>query len=153
MPMCARSPCAFSNLPLLHPTMAMQSCATLTRHPDSWDPAFHTQFPYEDWKRDMMNWIGCIEIPPAQRGPLTILKLGGLAREFANDLDAAAVHADGRAVHEACDGGVRDREAGCHVEQRKQHHHHAEAIARRKGRERDGVPDHQEAIPEQREEG
>ena len=51
-----------------------------------WDPAYNKQYPFETWVKDMYHWQVSTDMAEQQRGSIVVLRLGGSAREFANDL-------------------------------------------------------------------
>ena len=57
------------------------------KKPPGWDPQYNQEYSYEKWFQDMTHWIASTDIPREKQGSTVVLRLGGLAREFANDLD------------------------------------------------------------------
>ena len=67
-------------------------------HPDmsgktlpSWDPASNHQYSFDQWRRDMMYWSMFTDIDDRKQGPAALMRLGGLAREFAHELNSADI--------------------------------------------------------------
>ena len=67
----------------------------ISKRPPGWDPAYNKDYPYETWYQDMTHWLAATDVAEPQRGALVVLQLGGLAREFARDLDAITLQDGG----------------------------------------------------------
>ena len=61
--------------------------------------------------QDMSHWNACTEIQQAQRGPLVVLQLGGLAREFAREIDGGVLANGGQ--FDVDGNGVLQNISGC----------------------------------------
>ena len=55
--------------------------------PPGWDPAHNAQYSFDRWTKDMVQWNIATEIPVHQRASTVVLRLGGLAKEIALELD------------------------------------------------------------------
>ena len=62
-----------------------------SKTPPSWDPAHNHSYSFDDWQRDILYWSLSTELPEHKQGPSTLLQLGGLAKQFAMELDVASL--------------------------------------------------------------
>eukprot|EP00959_Pyramimonas_sp_CCMP1952_P430786 9021855-Pyramimonas_sp.AAC.1 len=56
--------------------------------PPAWSPEWSSRYPFRRWLRDVTLWSIATEIPESAQGAAVVLRLGGAAREFADELDA-----------------------------------------------------------------
>ena len=72
--------------------------------PPGWDPAYSHSYSYDTWCKDLAHWTCSTDIAENTKASLLILQPGGLAREFAMDIDlqltreGAAVTIDGNEI-------------------------------------------------------
>ena len=59
-----------------------------TKVPPAWSPDWSSRYPFRRWLRDVTLWSIATEVPEAAQGAAVVLRLGGAAREFADELDA-----------------------------------------------------------------
>eukprot|EP00959_Pyramimonas_sp_CCMP1952_P157657 3296755-Pyramimonas_sp.AAC.1 len=56
--------------------------------PPTWSPDWSTRCPFHRWLRDVALWSIATEIPENAQGAAVVLRLGGAAREYADELGA-----------------------------------------------------------------
>ena len=57
------------------------------KKPPGWDPGYNRAYSFDKWVKDMAHWSNSTDVPDDKQGSLVILQLGGLAREYVQDLD------------------------------------------------------------------
>ena len=67
------------------------------KRPPGWDPAYNRAYSFDRWFKDLTHWANSTDVSEEKQGSLLILQLGGLAREFVQDLNPAYVR-DGAQV-------------------------------------------------------
>ena len=68
-----------------------------TKKPPGWDPAYNRTYSYDRWVKDVVHWANSTDVTEEKQGSLLYLQLGGLAREFVNDLPGNRVR-DGHQI-------------------------------------------------------
>ena len=65
------------------------------KKPPGWDPQYNKEYSYETWIKDLAHWGASTDVAETSKGSLVVLRLGGLAREFANDLSPETIRNGG----------------------------------------------------------
>ena len=57
------------------------------RTPPAWDPNMEPGYSFRHWSGDILMWSLATDVPQNQQGPAIVLRLGGLARQLAREVD------------------------------------------------------------------
>jgi len=68
--------------------------------PPAWDTSLDKQYPLRIWMSDMLLWDGATEVDVQRRGPAVVMRLSGVAREIAREIDPGTL-SQGRAIFDA----------------------------------------------------
>eukprot|EP00971_Amphidinium_carterae_P128406 2543630-Amphidinium_carterae.1 len=60
-----------------------------TKTPPSWDPAKSEQYSFDHWRKDTLLWASATELKEEQRALAVVLRLGGMARHLAREVDTS----------------------------------------------------------------